>query len=134
MRKLILSAVTALSVVAGAAAAQAAPLAIAGVDHPGDAVLSKAQYVYRGHDWCWYDRAWRGAGFYWCGYASRRGLGWGGPVGWRGWYSGGRYWRDGVWIGPRGYANREWGGWRGPRDWHGDRRGGRHGDRHGHRR
>lgn len=119
MRSLILGAVTALSVAAVAASAQAAPPVAAGLDHPGDAVLQDAQYVYGGHDWCWYERAWRGPGFYWCGYAFRNGYGWGGPLGWRGWYSGPRYWRDGVWIGPRDYRYREWGGWRGPRDWHG---------------
>jgi hypothetical protein len=117
MKKLIMGAVAALSLAAGAA--QAARPLVVGVDHPGDAVLEKAQYVYLGHDWCWYEGAWRGPGFYWCGYAWRRGYGWGGPAGWRGWYGGGHYWRHGAWIGPRGYAHPEWGGWRGERDWHG---------------
>lgn len=124
MKKLILSAASALLLATGAASAQAASPLVVGVDHPGDAVLQDAQYVFRGHDWCWYDDAWRGPGFYWCGYAFRRGFGWGGPAGWRGWYGPG-YWRGGVWIGPAGYAHREWGGWRGGHDWHGD---------HGHRR
>jgi hypothetical protein len=122
MKKMILGAMSALSLMAGAATAQAASPLVVGVDHPGDAVIENAQYVYGGHDWCWYDRAWRGSGFYWCGYAGRRGFGWGGPAGWRGWYGPG-YWRGGVWAGPRGYAHREWGGWRGARDWHGGGRG-----------
>jgi hypothetical protein len=118
MKKLTLGAVAALSLVSGVATANAEPRVIFGVDHPGDAVLQKSQYVYLGHDWCWYDAAWRGPGFYWCGYAFRRGFGWGGPAGWRGWYGPG-YWRGGAWIGPRGYAHREWGGWRGGHDFHG---------------
>jgi hypothetical protein len=117
MKKLILGAVSALSLVAGVA--EAAPPLVVGVDHPGDAVIEKTQYVYLGHDWCWYDSAWRGPGFYWCGFAWRHGVGWGGPIGWRGWRGGGRYWHGGAWAGPRGYSHREWGGWRGERDWHG---------------
>jgi hypothetical protein len=52
----------------------------------GDLQLSeKAQYVFRGKQHCWYDDGWRGSGWYWCGYNTRRGLGWGGAQGWRGW-------------------------------------------------
>ena len=35
-------------------------------------------YVYEGRRYCWYDDGWRGPGWYWCGYQSRRGYGWGG--------------------------------------------------------
>jgi hypothetical protein len=48
-------------------------------------VVEKAQFIYEGREHCWYDRGWHGPGWYWCGYAFRRGLGWGGPVGWHGW-------------------------------------------------
>jgi hypothetical protein len=48
--------------------------------------IEQAQFVYLGRNYCWYDRGWRGPGFYWCGYAWRRGLGWGGGAGWRGWH------------------------------------------------
>jgi hypothetical protein len=118
MRRVI-SALAAAAFVAGAVAtAQAAPPPlVVGVDHPGDAVLQDAQYFYLGRNWCWYDSAWRGPGFYWCGYAWRRGVGWGGPAGWRGWYGGARYWRGGVWIGPRGYHHPEWRGWHGGGGW-----------------
>jgi hypothetical protein len=51
---------------------------------PG-ASLEQAQWLFGGRQYCWYDRGWRGPGWYWCGYAYRRGYGWGGPVGWRGW-------------------------------------------------
>jgi hypothetical protein len=48
-------------------------------------VVQDAQYVYEGRRHCWYTRAWNGAGWYRCGYASRRGHGWGGADGWNGW-------------------------------------------------
>ena len=47
--------------------------------------LQKVQFFWGGHQYCWYDGGWRGPGWYWCGYSWRRGFGWGGPVGWRGW-------------------------------------------------
>jgi hypothetical protein len=125
MRKVILSAAATIALAASAMTADAAPLLVAGVDHPGDAVLEKAQYFYLGRNWCWYDSAWRGPGFYWCGYAYRRGFGWGGPAGWRGWHGPG-YWRGGVWAGPRGYAHPDWRGWHG-----GGGRGGYGGGGHG---
>ena len=34
-----------------------------------------------GRRYCWYDDGWQGPGWYWCGYAWRRGLGWGGGHG-----------------------------------------------------
>jgi len=49
-------------------------------------LLQKTQYwLWGGRNYCWYDFGWHGPGFYWCGYATRRGYGWGGPIGWRGW-------------------------------------------------
>ena len=50
--------------------------------------VEQAQFFYGGRNYCWYDDGWRGPGFYWCGYAWRRGLGWGGGVGWHGWHRG----------------------------------------------
>jgi hypothetical protein len=50
--------------------------------------VEPAQFFYGGRNYCWYDDGWRGPGFYWCGYAWRRGLGWGGGVGWHGWHRG----------------------------------------------
>src|SRR5690349_16742190 len=43
------------------------------------------QFRWRGQRYCWYNRGWRGAGWYRCGFSRRRGLGWGGPSGWHGW-------------------------------------------------
>ena len=48
--------------------------------------IEQAQFVYLGRNYCWYDDGGRGPGFYWCGYAWRRGFGWGGGAGWHGWH------------------------------------------------
>jgi len=53
------------------------------------AAIEQVQFRWGGYDYCWYDDGWRGPGWYWCGYAYRGGLGWGGPVGWNNWR-----WRD----------------------------------------
>jgi hypothetical protein len=50
------------------------------------ALLEPVQFRWGGYDYCWYPDGWRGPGWYWCGYAYRVGLGWGGPVGWNGWH------------------------------------------------
>jgi hypothetical protein len=47
--------------------------------------IEKAQFVWGGRRYCWYPSGWRGPGWYQCGFAWRRGLGWGGPAGWHGW-------------------------------------------------
>ncbi|MDB5495434.1 MAG: hypothetical protein JWP86_2771, partial [Phenylobacterium sp.] len=70
---------------------------------PQDAVLAQASfqpYLFGGRHYCWYDSAWSGPGWYWCGYAWRDGLGWGGPRGWNGWRGG--YSRGGDHHGPGG--------------------------------
>ena len=48
-------------------------------------VTENVQYIYGGRRHCWYADGWQGPGWYWCGYRYRRGLGWGGPVGWNSW-------------------------------------------------
>ena len=40
--------------------------------------VENAQFVWGGRNYCWYASAWRGPGWYQCGFAWRRGLGWGG--------------------------------------------------------
>lgn len=84
---------------------------ISGVYTPADRpLLEKAQYVWGGRSYCWYDNGWQGAGFYRCGYAWRRGWGWGGPAGWHGWGRGGyRGYHHGYYHGggyDRGYERR----------------------------
>jgi hypothetical protein len=75
-------------------AAQATPLALPSqlpaVDG-GTVPIERVQFVYSGRNYCFYPDGWHGPGWYWCGYASRRGLGWGGVEGWRGWHRGGRH-------------------------------------------
>lgn len=44
-----------------------------------------AVYVVEGHRYCFYFDGWHGPGWYRCGFAFRRGLGWGGVYGWNGW-------------------------------------------------
>jgi hypothetical protein len=51
-------------------------------------ILENAQFIFEGRRYCWYDVGWNGPGWYWCGYALRRGFGWGGAEGWRGWRRG----------------------------------------------
>src|SRR5262245_26989083 len=69
---------------------QAMPIAPLHVDGGDAELLQKAQFVFRGRRYCFYWDGWRGPGWYWCGYAFRRGLGWGGPQGWHGWRVGPR--------------------------------------------
>jgi hypothetical protein len=82
---------------ASAQAGQGGQLVL-GVDRPADRpLLTPAQFVYGGRQYCWYPNGWKGPGFYWCGYAMRRGYGWGGPAGWMGYtYRGGSYYHGGV--------------------------------------
>jgi len=47
--------------------------------------LEKAEYIYNGRHYCWYEDGWRGPGWYWCGRAYQEGVGWGGAYGWNGW-------------------------------------------------
>ncbi len=56
----------------------------------GDAApVEKTQFFWGGQNYCFYPDGWRGPGYYWCGYAWRRGFGWGGGPGWHGWHGGG---------------------------------------------
>ncbi|MDR3511739.1 MAG: hypothetical protein P4L73_08900 [Caulobacteraceae bacterium] len=103
MRNLSLG-IAAAMVIASAAVpietAQAEPAGhlIFGVDRVGEAPgPTQVQYFWGGRNYCWYDGGWRGPGWYWCGYAWRRGHGWGGPYGWRGWHGGHGWHRGGRW-------------------------------------
>ena len=50
-----------------------------------DLVEKTAIFVVEGRRYCFYFNGWHGPGWYRCGFAFRRGLGWGGAYGWRGW-------------------------------------------------
>jgi hypothetical protein len=116
--RLLLSSLTAAALAGSAMVpvAQAAPLAgQSAVEQSADglAAIEKTQYAWGGQNYCWYPGGWHGPGWYWCGYAWRRGFGWGGGYGWHGWHGG---WGGGGWHG---------GGWHGGGGgWHG---GGFHG-------
>ena len=80
--------------------AQAAPIANeAGLSQRATNAnfVEKTQYAWGGQNYCWYPGGWQGPGWYWCGYAWRRGFGWGGGEGWHGWHGGG--WHGGGWHG-----------------------------------
>jgi hypothetical protein len=96
--------------------------------------VEQAQFISGGRNYCWYDDGWRGPGFYWCGYAYRRGFGWGGGVGWHGWQRGGpgRIGHGGR-PGGRPGMGRPGGGRPGGGRPGGGRPGGGHGGGHGHR-
>jgi len=89
MRKFLLAAVAATLLAAPllSGRAEAAPLGAASYQLAVQDLnlVEKVQYVYRGRRHCWYANGWKGPGWYWCGYRWRRGYGWGGPAGWRGW-------------------------------------------------
>jgi hypothetical protein len=51
-------------------------------------VVESVQFIWLGHDYCWYDDGWNGPGWYWCDYGYRIGLGWGGGYGWHHWRGG----------------------------------------------
>src|SRR5262245_32450023 len=62
-------------------------------------------FVHEGRRYCFYFDGWHGPGWYRCGFAWRRGLGWGGVYGWNSWTYGPwerRHHRHGNWDGRRG--------------------------------
>ena len=66
------------------------------------AQVERVQFLFGGRNYCWYDDGWRGPGWYWCGYAFRRGFGWGGGVGWNGWHRRGGHMHGGGMHRPGG--------------------------------
>ena len=89
-KRVILAGAAALAMGATAGTASAAPGI--GIDAMKDlgtlaSPVEKAQSVFwfGGRRYCFYWDGWQGPGWYWCGYAWRRGYGWGGAPGWHGW-------------------------------------------------
>jgi hypothetical protein len=69
-------------------AVEAAPIATSRAAMPPIADLTaveRAQFMYLGQPYCWYPYGWKGPGWYWCGYGTQAGVGWGGAYGWNGW-------------------------------------------------
>ena len=81
----------AVAVVAGtilflAGAAQAGIGSTApGMAADGLTLTNQVDFIFGGRKHCWYEDGWNGPGWYWCGYATRKGKGWGGGEGYRGW-------------------------------------------------
>ena len=64
----------------------AMPLAAAGtVRADAPALIEKAQLFHLGRPYCWYPYGWAGPGWYWCGFGTHVGIGWGGAYGWNRW-------------------------------------------------
>jgi hypothetical protein len=110
----------------GGSAAAGAATPVAGLEMlaHSELALEKAQFAFGGRNFCFYDNGWQRPGWYWCGYAFRRGLGWGGPQGWHGWNRGSG-WNNGHRQGG--------GGWRGGGRTGVGGHGGGHGGGGGHR-
>lgn len=82
----------ALTVVAGAmlvaTQANAGNFPVNNMSGAGNSLVDRVAvrvYVYEGHRYCFYFDGWHGPGWYRCGFAFRRGLGWGGEYGWNSW-------------------------------------------------
>ncbi len=93
MRKTALALVGAIALGAGTmmttGVAQAVPAGLSSHLNAGAIgfdLVENVQYHYRGRQYCFYFDGWHGPGWYWCGYSHRRGYGWGGASGWRGWH------------------------------------------------
>ena len=95
MRRFLITIAAATAFVAGApimgASVGAAPIVAPGATRAaadGLNIVESVQFIWLGHEYCWYDDGWRGPGWYWCGYAFNSGYGWGGGYGWRGGHGG----------------------------------------------
>ena len=71
---LALLASTALVTVRAEAASVTNPNAVRAAIDDLSMVDTVQAYYFGGRQYCWYDDAWQGPGWYWCGYAWRRGL------------------------------------------------------------
>ena len=89
-RRLAMSLAAAVALIAQLALPASATLGVGGFavrdSLAESSPVENAQFVWGGRNYCWYASAWRGPGWYQCGFAWRRGLGWGGPAGWHGWH------------------------------------------------
>jgi Chaperone of endosialidase len=95
MRRFVVTIAAATVFVAGApllgASVGAAPIVAPGaIRAAADTlnVIESVQFIWLGHNYCWYDDGWNGPGWYWCGYGANVGTGWGGGYGWHHWRGG----------------------------------------------
>ncbi len=85
LSKNVVSAILALGLSAASLSAAAPAQAQSTADRHGPAYPGQVKH-WHGYRYCWYDRAWRGPGWYRCGYQWRAGYGWGGYGGWHPWH------------------------------------------------
>ena len=89
MRKLLYAGAAAAALVMSSSSGNAISINIgAGLKPALDAtnVIQKvAVFIIEGDRYCFYFRGWHGPGWYRCGFAWRRNLGWGGEYGWQSW-------------------------------------------------
>jgi hypothetical protein len=103
MRKSLIALSAAAMMIAGVGSSSALPMngGLTEAIHNIDLTQKAAVYVVDGRRYCFYFEGWRGPGWYRCGFAWRRGLGWGGVYGWRSWTYGPaerRFGRSGVTV------------------------------------
>ncbi len=86
--KIALAAALAVGSLSSIGSTANATIAATGMSPAADrlTLVDQVQFVYGGHRHCWYQDGWHGPGWYWCGYRLRRGFGWGGEEGFRGWW------------------------------------------------
>jgi hypothetical protein len=82
------SAFFALAPLAGANAAPVGSPDAIRTSADGLNLIERAQFIWLGRNYCWYDDGWNGPGWYWCGQYTVPGIGWGGGYGWHGWRGG----------------------------------------------
>jgi hypothetical protein len=95
MRRLVVTIAAATACLAGVpimgASVGAAPIVAPGAIRAAADdlnVVETVQFIWLGHDYCWFDDGWNGPGWYWCDYGGRVGVGWGGGYGWHNWRGG----------------------------------------------
>lgn len=86
MRPLTLAVAAGALLVATQASAGSFPVnRMTGVDTGLIDTVAVRIYVHEGRRYCFYFDGWHGPGWYRCGFAWRRGIGWGGVYGWNSW-------------------------------------------------
>jgi hypothetical protein len=85
--KIALAAALAAGSLLSIASTSNATILSTGVNTAADSLnlVDQVQFVFEGHKHCWYRDGWHGPGWYWCGYRTRKGFGWGGEEGYHGW-------------------------------------------------